>query len=311
MLIVTGLLFVVTWAAFSALANFLVRDEMSFIILSIAMSVVFVGLQYLAGPWLISWSMNVRWVTPQEAPDLHRQVGELAAAADIPMPRVGIADIAIPNAFAFGRWKGDGRVCVTRPLLSMLTPREMRAVLGHEIIHLRNRDVAVMTLLSLLPNIFYYIFRIGIRMRGRKSPGPLIALGAILVYFLLHLLVLYVSRVREYAADEGSVRLGNPPEALASALFKLVRGAASVPREALQGASGYKAFFASDPSKGAKELLALSEIDADRSGSIDAAELARLREMSVKRGVFGAILETLSTHPAMPKRLERLAKLQV
>jgi heat shock protein HtpX len=110
MLIVTGLLFVITWAAFSALADVLVRDEMSFIILSIVMSAVFVGLQYLAGPRLISWSMNVRWVTPQEAPDLHRQVGELAAAADIPMPRVGIADIAIPNTFAFGRWKSDGRV---------------------------------------------------------------------------------------------------------------------------------------------------------------------------------------------------------
>ncbi len=307
MMIVMSIVLAVTWSAFYGIA---VAAGQNTVIIPIVLSVFFVGLQYLAGPWIIKWTMGVRWVTPQEEPELHRMVAELSAAARVPMPQVGISSLEIPNAFAFGRWRSDGRVCVTEPLLGMLTRDELRAVLGHEIMHLRNRDVAVITFLSLLPNIFYYIFRIGIRMRGRKSPGPLIALGAILVYFLLELLVLYVSRIREYAADEGSVRLGNRPETLASALFKLVHGAAVLPREALQGTAGFKAFFASDPSRAGKELMALAAIDADGSGSIDAAELARVRQAGIRRSATDSIVELLSTHPNMGKRLERLSKLQ-
>ena len=124
------------------------------------MTVVIVALQYLLGPAIVGWTMKVKYVSPDEQPELHRLVQELATAARIPVPRVGVSGLPIPNAFAFGRWRKDGRVVVTEKLMKMLDRNELRAVLGHEIMHLRNRDVAVITFLSLLPNI-YFLLRIG------------------------------------------------------------------------------------------------------------------------------------------------------
>ncbi len=307
MLIITSIVFALTWSLFYAIAVATGRDTL---FIPIVMTIFFTGLQYFASPWVIQWTMGVQWVTPQEQPELHGMIAELARKAGISTPRVGISYLEIPNAFAFGRWRSDGRVCVTMPLLDMLKPEELKAVLGHEIMHIRNRDVAVITFLSLLPNIFFYIFRISLRSRDRRSMGPLVGLASLLLYFLLQLFVLYVSRIREYAADEGAVRLGNPPAALASALFKLVRGATLVPREALQGAAGYKAFFATDPSRADEELLDIAQIDADGSGSIDTQELNRVRQRGIRRSRVDAILELLSTHPNMAKRLERLAHLE-
>jgi len=302
-----GVFFLLVWLAAMAIANAAGADVL---VAPIVISVVLVGIQYLLSPLIVKWTMGVRWVGPEEAAELHTMVRELAQAAQIPMPRVGISEIEIPNAFAFGRWKSDGRVCVTRPLLDLLDKRELRAVLGHEIMHLRNRDVAVVTFLSLLPNVFYYLFQIGLRMRGRNNPGPLIALVSILMYFVLQLLVLWVSRIREYAADEGAVALGNPPDRLASALYKLVYGAAQSPPETVKGAAGFKAFFASDPSRAYKEIETLADLDLDRSGSIEPRELEALRRSGAKPGFGARVVELLSTHPNMLKRVRRLADLQ-
>jgi heat shock protein HtpX len=307
MMLVVGVFFAIVWTATIAIVSAAGGDALYW---PIIITVLFVGLQYLAAPWIVGWTMRVRYVLPDEERRLHEMVRELAEAARIPMPKVGISELEIPNAFAFGRWRSDGRVVVTRPLLKLLDEHELRAVLGHEIMHLRNRDVAVITFLSMLPNIFYYLFRLGIRMRGRNNPGPIVALVSILVYFVLQLLVLYASRIREYAADEGSVKLGNPPHWMASALYKLVYGAARLPPDELKAAAGFKAFFASDPNHATAEVRSLAELDLDRSGSIEPEELDALRRSKARPGAGAKAMELFGTHPNMLKRVQRLAELQ-
>ncbi|MFZ2410750.1 MAG: zinc metalloprotease HtpX, partial [Candidatus Methanoperedens sp.] len=187
--------------------------------------------QYMIGPKMVEWSMGVRYVSEQEYPALHRMVGELARDARIPKPRIGIARIPIPNAFAFGRWASDGRVCVTEGIMNLLNEKELRAVLGHEMSHLKHKDVAVITMISVIPMICWYLawnqLFSGDRDRGNNV---LIGIVAFAVYLITNLMVLYVSRIREYYADEGAVKLGNSPHYLASALYKLVYGSARVPK---------------------------------------------------------------------------------
>jgi heat shock protein HtpX len=275
-------------------------------------AVVMVVVQYLLGPKMVEMSMGVHYVSREEHPELHRMVEELASAARIKKPRVGIAHIPIPNAFAFGRWGGDGRVCVTEPLMKLLSPRELRAVLGHEISHLKHRDVAVITMLSLVPMILWYIawnFMWMPRDRERGNQAALIGLVAFVLYFITNLLVLYGSRIREYYADLGSVRIGNAPHDMATALYKLVYGSARVPKETLHECEGYKAFFANDPSRARNEIKDLRQLDADMSGSIDPRELESIRTGRVKIGFTDRLLEILSTHPNMVKRIAHLSKL--
>lgn len=141
-----------------------------------------------------------------------------------------MSKLGIPNAFAFGRTKWDASVCVTEEILCLLNEEELRAVLGHEISHIKHHDVALITLLSIFPLVIYYIAW-GLMQTGRGSqsqsgegggnPLPLIGLGMLLLYFLAELLVLYGSRIREYYADLGSIKLGARPRHLATALYKL------------------------------------------------------------------------------------------
>ena len=197
------------------------------------LSFVMVGIQYLLGPTIVGWAMKVRYVSEQEAPELHQMVAELARAAGIPKPKVGISKLSIPNAFAFGRFKGDGRVCVTEGILRLLKKDELRAVLGHEISHIKHRDMALITLLSIVPMICWYIAWGLMWARGGQNRNggytALIGIGAFLLYFITNLLVLYASRIREYYADLGSVQVGNAPHQLATALYKLVYSNAMSP----------------------------------------------------------------------------------
>jgi len=272
---------------------------------------VMMFIQYMIGPAMVEWSMGVRYLSEQEAPALHRMVAELAKQAGIPKPRVGIAKIPIPNAFAFGRWASDGRVCVTEGIMNLLNEKELRAVLGHEISHLKHKDVAVITMISVIPMVCWY-FAWNFMFSGGRDRGNNVLLGlvAFAVYLITNLLVLYVSRIREYYADEGAVKLGNGPHYLASALYKLVYGSARVPKDSLKQIEGMKAFFASDPSRAGYEIRELSQIDLDGSGTIDANELMMLRTKPIKVKTTDKILEMLSTHPNMLKRIQRLSSLQ-
>ena len=273
-------------------------------------AVVLLIIQYMLSPKIVEMSMGVRYVSEAEAPELHSMVAELARLAGIPKPKVGISRLQIPNAFAFGRWKGDGRVCVTEQLMQLLSKEELRAVLGHEISHLKNRDVTVITALSVVPMVLWYLAW-SFMWSGGRNRGNAVALGiaAFLLYFITNLLVLYGSRIREYYADEGSVKLGNPPHALASALYKLVYGSARVDRKVLKQMEGYKAFFANDPSRAYHEIRELKQVDANLDGNIDANELLALSSKKVRLSTADRLMEMMSTHPNMVVRVKRLSQL--
>ena len=295
---------VVSWISYAAgITNFYF-----YLILSLAMMFI----QYMLGPKLVEWTMRVRYVKREEYPRLYQMVESLAMRAEIPAPKIGVAQIALPNAFAFGRGRKDGRVCVTEGILKLLNEEELRAVLGHELTHLKNRDVLTITLLSVIPMIMYRIawqfLFYGRRRDERGGNTALVGLAAFIFYFITNLLVLYASRIREYFADRGSVILGNQPSALASSLYKLVYGSARMDKESLKEVEGLKAFFVNDPSQALNELKELRQIDLDKSGTIDASELAMLKNKNIHLGFADRLLEALSTHPNMLKRIKQLSK---
>jgi len=262
--------------------------------------------------------MKIKWVSEKEAPELHRMVAELAKKAHLPKPKVGISQLTIPNAFAFGRTQRDGRVCVTRGILNLLSRDELRAVLGHELSHIKHRDMAIITLLSAIPLMLYWLaFSMMLRgaFGGQRQGGgyaALIGLGAFLLYFITNLLVLYGSRIREYYADLGSVQLGNMPHHLATALYKLVHGNARFRnQEELKRVEGVRAFFLNDPARAWREVRELSQIDRDMSGTIDYDELMELRQKEVRLGTGDKLMEFFTTHPNMLKRINHLSTLVV
>lgn len=269
-------------------------------------------IQYVLGPKMVEMSMGVKYVMEAQEPELHRMVEDLARSAGVRKPRVGISSLQIPNAFAFGRWGGDGRVCVTQPLVRLLNKAELRAVLGHEMSHLKHRDVAVITMLSLVPMILWYIaFNFMWFGGGDRRGGQTVIIGllAFVLYFITNLLVLYGSRIREYYADMGSVRLGNAPHDMATALYKLAYGSARLSKETLHQCEGYKAFFANDPSRARREIGDLRQLDADLSGTIDHNELEAIRTGRVKLSTADKMMEMFSTHPNMVKRIKHLSEL--
>ena len=231
LLLLVGLLFAILYTLFSLIGFALGLREIYFYIFMLLLAGILVFIQYLIGPKIVEISMMVRYVSEKEYPELHGMVEELSREAGIPKPRVGVSKLNIPNAFAFGRTKRDARVCVTEGLLNLLNKEELRAVLGHEISHIKHRDVFVITMLSVIPTICYmmYIsfFWGGLYSRRRDSGAlALVGLTAFLLYLITSLLVMYASRIREYYADYGSVELGNKPSWLATALYKLVYGSA-------------------------------------------------------------------------------------
>jgi heat shock protein HtpX len=275
-------------------------------------SLVLMFIQYMLGPKIVEWTMRVKYIKRQDNPRLFQIVESLANRANIPAPKIGIAQIEIPNAFAFGRSLSDGRVCVTRGILSLLSDEELKAVLGHELSHLKNRDVLTITILSVIPMIMYRIawqfLFYGHRRDERGSNTVLIGLAAFIFYFITNLLVLYASRIREYFADRGSIALGNHPSALASSLYKLVYGSARMSPESLRESEGLKAFFVNDPSQARNEIKELAQLDLDKSGTIDPSELDMLRNKNVRLNMGDRLMELLSTHPNMLKRIKKLSE---
>jgi heat shock protein HtpX len=278
----------------------------------------FLFIQYMIGPSIVGWTMKVKWVSEKEEPELHRIVAEEAEKSGIPKPKVGISQLskAPPNAFAFGRTLKDGRVCVTPAILKLLNKDELKAVVGHEVSHLKHRDMLVITMLSVIPLIMYWIaltFMFRSMFGGRRNGAGyavLIGLGAFVVYFITNLLVLYGSRIREYYADQGSVKLGNAPHQLATALYKLVySNARHKGSPEMKEIEGVKAFFINDPSRSWNEVRELSQIDINMSGTIDANELAALRSKTVRLSFRDKMLEVMSTHPNMLKRMKYLSSL--
>jgi heat shock protein HtpX len=181
--------------------------------------------------------------------------------------------------------------------------------------HLKHRDMAVMTLISVIPLIMYWValsFMFG-GVGGRRQNGGyavIVGIGAFILYFLTNLLVLYGSRIREYYADQGSVKLGNMPHQLATALYKLTYGNARFKgSEELKHVEGVKAFFLNDPSQAWYEVRELAQIDRDMSGTISQDELMELRQKKVRLGTGDKLMELFTTHPNMLKRIKHLSTL--
>lgn len=277
------------------------------------LSLLLMFVQYMIGPKMVEWTMKVKYVNREEYPKLFEMVKDLAVRAGIPVPRIGVAQISLPNAFAFGRSVNDGRVCVTEGIIKLLNEDELKAVLGHELSHLKNRDVLIITLLSVIPIIMYrlawhFLFFGRTRNRNQGGNAAVIGLAAFIFYFITNLLVLYASRIREYFADEGSCLLGNKPSALASSLYKLVYGSARINKEELKEVEGLKAFFVNDPSQARNEINELRQLDLDKNGTIDMYELEALKNKRLKLNFQDKLLELLSTHPNMMKRIKELSQ---
>ncbi len=154
MWLLVTILFGIIYAAMVVIGSYLGLNNFYFY-LGISLAMMFI--QYLLGPKIVEWTMRVKYIKRQDYPKLYQMVESLAVRANIPMPKIGIAQINLPNAFAFGRGLRDGRVCVTEGILKLLDEEELRAVLGHELSHLKNRDVLFITLLSVIPMVLYRI----------------------------------------------------------------------------------------------------------------------------------------------------------
>jgi heat shock protein HtpX len=198
-------------------------------------------------------SMGAKEVSEEEYPNLHAQVSRLAQQADLPKPTVAVATSKTPNAFATGRSPESGVVCVTTGLLDTLEDDELEGVLAHELAHIKNRDVAVMTIASFLSTIAFLIVRWGWLFGGRdRNQAPLFVaiIVSLLVWVISFLLIRALSRYREFAADRGAAAITGNPSALASALMKISGRMDEVPEEDLREQAEMNAFFIIPISKG-------------------------------------------------------------
>lgn len=251
-----------------------------FVIVLIAGGMLFV--QYYFSDKLVLASMGAREVGPDEAPELHAMVARLAQQMDLPMPKVAIVHTDLPNAFATGRNPRNAVVCVTTGIMNRLDYGELEAVLGHELSHVKNRDVQVITIASFFATVASFIMQWGLWLgmggRDREDRGAnafvLVYLASVLTWIISFFLIRALSRYRELAADRGAAIITGAPSQLASALIKISQGMARIPDQDLRRVETLNAFFIVPALKGA------------------------------------SLAELFSTHPSLERRLAQLQELQ-
>jgi len=230
--------------------------------LIVVVAVVLLLVQLFASDKLAMATMGVKEVSPAEEPELHGIIERLCVQADLPKPRVCVMETSMPNAFAMGRSQKSTTVCATRGILEMLSPAELEGVMAHELTHVINHDVMVMTLASFFATLaslilqFAFFFGGGFGNREEERDIEIVVLVSLLVYTVSFFLLRALSRYREFAADRGSAVLTGRPSALASALIKISGTIERVPREDLRRAEGMSAFFIV-PARAKKSLLNL------------------------------------------------------
>jgi heat shock protein HtpX len=223
------------------------------------MLLIVIGLaffQYYTSDKLALAASGAKVVERDEAPALHDMVERLCAMADLPKPKVAIMDTPVPNAFATGRSPKHAAVCVTTGLWNRLEPEEIEGVLAHELSHVANRDVLIMTVASFFAMLAALLTRFGLYagMFGgfgggnrNNNNGPpvwlIVLLVSIAVYFISYILIRTLSRYREYAADRGSAIITGAPEHLMSALQKISSQMTLIPNDDLRQVEGMSALF--------------------------------------------------------------------
>jgi len=235
---------------YAVLIGALIASGVGAVVIAVAAGALFL-LQFFTSDKIALYSMGAREVSPQEAPDLHATIERLCVAANLPKPRVAVAQTAMPNAFAVGRSPKTATVCATTGILELLTPVELEGVLGHELTHVQNRDVMVMTIASFFASIASFIVQIGFWFGGAfddENEGGALSFFAVvlisaLVYVVSWLLLQALSRYREFAADRGSAIITGRPSALISALLKISGQMQNVPQRDLRAAQGEMAAF--------------------------------------------------------------------
>jgi heat shock protein HtpX len=240
------------------------------------------AVQLFGGDKLALRAMGGREVTPAEAPELHAMIERLCIQADLPKPKVAVADTHMPNAFALGRGPKSATVCATTGIMELLSPAELEGVLAHELTHIGNRDVLVMTLAGFFATIAAYIVQFGFLFGGGGGYGDdddnpsamVLILVSLVVYVVSFFLMQALSRYREFAADRGAAMITGRPSALASALMRISSGMARIPKQDLRASNELSAFYFFPP--GAKSAIG---------------------------GLF-------ATHPPMEKRIEALQRLE-
>ena len=218
---------------------------------------VLFGIQFFTSDKIALASMGAHEVSPQQAPELHGLIERLCIQANLPKPRVAIAQTAMPNAFAVGRSPRTATVCATTGLLELLSASELEGVIGHELTHVANRDVIVMTIASFFASIASFIVQIGFWFGGGlggddDDNGPgffVVILVSAAVYVISFVLIQALSRYREFAADRGSAIITGRPSALVSALMKISGNIQQIPQRDLRVASGELAAFYIFPPK--------------------------------------------------------------
>src|SRR4051794_32079979 len=222
----------------------------------VPMLVIVIGLavvQYWTSDKLALAASGAKIVSAEQAPDLHAMVERLCAMADLPKPRIALIPSDVPNAFATGRNPKHAAVAVTEGLWRRLEPREVEAVLAHELSHVANRDVLIMTLASFFAMLAAFLTRVGLyggmfggggRRDDNGTPVWLIIfLVSVVTYAISYILIRTISRYREYAADRGSALMTGAPENLMSALQKIASGITQIPQRDLREVAGMNAFF--------------------------------------------------------------------
>jgi heat shock protein HtpX len=243
----------------------------------------FAAAQLLFGDRIALASMKAKITTPEEQPELHAMIERLCQLADLPKPRVAVSDMDMPNAFAAGHSRKTATVCVTTGLVQRLEPRELEGVIAHELSHIVNKDVIVMTVAGFLATVAGLFVRFGIYSgmtggRGRDNSAAIflvVIVVSVVVYVLSFLLLRALSRYREFAADRGAAIMTGSPAQLAAALQKIAGTMTKIPTRDLRAAEGMNAFFIMP---------------------------------AVARGF--SLSSLVSTHPPTEKRIERLMAMQ-
>ena len=272
--------------------------------------VAFNIIQWLISPYIIDALYKTRELPENENPKLHETVENLSRKSNITKPKLMVAQIPIPNAFAYGSPIAGNRVAVTSGLLKTLENEEVEAVIGHELGHLKHKDMQIMMFVSLLPALLTYIgysLMLSTMYRGQKEGSSggsaLLGIGLMAFSWILNMFILYLSRLREYYADRHSALIvDDGPRKLSEGLAKIVNTTKNMRRtkKDTQHLSAFKALFIADPDHVETDSIAISTMMA----SSDQKLVQEI--LSEKLTTMDRITEIFSTHPNIIKRLKAL-----